>query len=149
MAVEILIATSISTASVLAGTAVAQKSIIVSRQAVHALQAAYLLEEGAEAIRILRDDTWQTFIDAYYNAPYGLAFASGVWSLSGSSSDIGIFKREVTFYTVERDVITGDIISTGGASNTETVLVTVEVTWYEGGNTITKTLSFYLSNIFS
>ena len=115
----------------------------------HSLQATYLLEEGAEVMRVLRDDAWQTFIDADYNTPYGLAFASGVWSLSGSSSDIGIFTRKVTFYTVERDVATGDIISTGGTSNTETVLVTVEVTWYEGTQLITKNLSFYLNNIFS
>ena len=147
MVVEVLIATSIIAASVLAATAVAQKSINVSRQALHSLQASFLLEEGAEVMRILRDNSWSTFVDANYGTPYGLVFSSSQWTLSGSSSTTGIFTRRITFYTVERDAVTGDIISTGGLSNTDTVLLVIEVTWNEGGQSITKNLSLYLNDI--
>src|SRR3989344_1744694 len=58
MMVEVLIVSSIITVSILAAMAVSQKSIFVSRQAFHASQAAFLLEEGAEAVRILRDNAW-------------------------------------------------------------------------------------------
>ena len=50
MMVEILIVISIIVVSVLAALAVAQKSIYLSRQSLHQSQAAFLLEEGAEAV---------------------------------------------------------------------------------------------------
>ena len=56
--VEVLVAISIIAVSILAATMVAQKSIYVSRQAFHATQTAFLLEEGAETVRILRDNAW-------------------------------------------------------------------------------------------
>jgi len=129
MIVEVLVAASIITASVLAALAVAQKSIYVSRQAFHSSQAAFLLEEGAENARIARDNAWN--------------------NLSGlnSSEQIGIFTRTVRAAVAYRDG-NGNLSETGTAED-RTKLINVTVSWQEGGQTIIKSLSFYLSDIFS
>jgi len=131
MAVEILVAASIITISVLAATAVAQKSIYVSRQAFHATQAAFLLEEGAENARITRDNAW--------------ANVTGL----NSSEQIGIFTRTVVASNVNRDNTTKDIVENGGTLDNGTKLITVNVSWVEGGVIVAKTLKFYITNIFS
>ncbi len=130
MAVEILVAVSIIAVSVLAAMAVAQKAVSVSRQAFHATQAGFLLEEGAENTRIMRDDSW------------------GSVTTLNSSEQIGIFTRTIVASSVNRDNTTKDISSTG-TNDPETKLITVTVSWLEGGVTINKTLQFYIMDIFS
>ncbi|MFA6177807.1 MAG: hypothetical protein WC694_02860 [Candidatus Paceibacterota bacterium] len=130
MVVEVLIAASIITVSVLAAMTVAQKSIFVSRQALHVTQASFLLEEGAENARIARDNAW-----------------SNVASIN-SSEQIGIFTRTVVASNTNRDNTTKDIVSVGGVLDPGTKLITVTVFWQEGGQTITKSLQFFISDIF-
>ncbi|MFA6301024.1 MAG: hypothetical protein WC609_01595 [Candidatus Paceibacterota bacterium] len=129
MVVEILVATSIITVSILAAMTVAQKAIYVSRQALHATQASFLLEEGAEEARIARDNAW-----------------SGVVALNTSES-IGIFTRTVVASSVTRNVVSGDIGP--GDADAGTKLITVTVSWPEGGIIINKILQFYITDIFS
>lgn len=129
MIVEVLVAASIITASVLAALAVAQKSIYISRQAFHSSQAAFLLEEGGENARIARDNAWNNL------------------SSLNTSEQIGIFTRTVGVAAVYRDG--NGNLSEEGMSEDGTKLITVNVSWQEGGAMITKTLSFYLSDIFS
>ena len=130
MTIEVLVAVSIITVSILAASAVAQKSIYISRLAFHSTQAAFLLEEGAENARITRDDAW-----------------SNASSLN-STEQIGIFTRTVVASGVNRDNTTKDIAATGN-DDPGTKLITVTLSWSEGGETISKTLKFYLSDIFS
>jgi Tfp pilus assembly protein PilV len=129
MIIEVLVAVSIMTASILAAMAVAQKSVYVSRQTLHTVQAAFLLEEGAENARIARDNAW-----------------SNVATLN-TSEQIGIFTRTVVASGVNRDSTTSDI-SASGTDDPNTKLITVTVSWPEGGSTVTKTLQFYIMNIF-
>ncbi|KKR62806.1 hypothetical protein A2643_00560 [Candidatus Nomurabacteria bacterium RIFCSPHIGHO2_01_FULL_39_220] len=131
MVIEVLIASSIITVSILAAMAVAQKSVYVSRQAFHVSQAAFLLEEGAENARIARDNAW-----------------SNVTALN-SSETVGIFTRTAVASSVNRDNATKDIVTSGGTSDAGTKLITVTVSWKEGGTTVTKTLQFYLTDVFS
>ncbi|MCC7160641.1 hypothetical protein IT399_02900 [Candidatus Nomurabacteria bacterium] len=131
MAVEVLVAVSIIAVSVLATTAVSQKAIYVSRQAFHASQASFVLEEGAENVRIARDNAWVNVV-----------------SLNNTSEQVGIFTRTTTVASVNRDNTTKDI-SVSGTDDPDTKLVTITVSWSEGGTTLTKTLQFYIMNIFS
>lgn len=130
MVVEVLVAVSIIAVSILAATLVAQKSVSVSRQASHTTQAAFLLEEGAENTRIARDNAW-----------------SNVVALN-TLEQIGIFTRTTVASNVNRDNTTKDI-SVTGTDDSGTKLVTVTVSWPEGGVIISKTLQFYIMNIFS
>ncbi len=130
MVVEILVATSIITVSILVAMAVAQKSVYVARQAFHATRAAFLLEEGAENARIARDNAWSNV------------------SVLNSSEQIGIFTRTIVASSVNRDNTTKDI-SSAGTNDPGTKLMTVTVSWPEGGMTVSKILKFYIMDIFS
>jgi len=127
--IEIVIATSIISVSVLAAMNVAQRAIMISYRALHTSQAAFLLEEGAENTRIARDNAWNNIVSL------------------NSSEQIGSFTRTIVASNVNRDAITGDIGS--GIDDPGTKLITVTVSWYQGGILIAKTLGFYINNIFS
>ena len=148
MVIEMLVAISIITVSILATTAVAQKSVYISRQSFHATQAAFLLEEGAEAVRIVRDNGWNNISSLTPNISYYPTFLDDTWTLSTTVNTVGIFTRTVTIANVNRDDTTEDIASVG-TDDPGTKLITVTVSWLEGGVTIIKTLEFYLADIFS
>lgn len=146
--VEILIATSIIAVSVLAAMAVTQKAVQVARQTLHTAQASFLLEEGAEVVKILRDNNWTNISALTLNTEYYPVFTGGTWTLSGTPQTIGIFTRTVEVSSVLRDNTTKDI-SESGTADPQTMLVTVTVSWQEGGTVVSKSLSFYLADIFS
>lgn len=148
--VEVLVAVSIITVSILAAMLVTQKSVAVSRQSFHATQAAYLLEEGAEAVRILRDNAWTNISGLTAGTTYYPKFSGGTWTLSTTSSDgsVDIFTRTVSIAAVNRDNTTKDI-SGAGTNDPNTKLFTVTVSWTENGATSTKTLQLYIINLFS
>ncbi len=145
--VEVLVATSIIVVAVLAFLAIVQKASVVSRQALHITQAGFLLEEGAEAVRILRDNAWSNISALTLNANYYPTFSGGTWILSATPNTVGIFTRTVTLSSVKRDATTRDISSTG-VDEPLNKLVAVTVSWTEGGTTASKTLSFYITDIF-
>ena len=146
MVVEVLVAISIITVSILSAMAVAQKSIYVSRQALHATQASFLLEEGAEVTRLLRDNGWSNITGLVSGKNYYPAFIAGTWVLSPDENLVGNFTRTVMIENVSRDNTTNDI-STTGINDVGTKLVTVTVSWPEGGAAISKNLQFYLMDI--
>ncbi len=148
--VEVLVAVSIIAGSILVAMAVTQKAVYLGRQATHANQAAFLLEEGAEAVRILRDNNWTNISGLIAGTNYYLKFVGGTWTLTTIASDgvVGIFTRKVVLSNVNRDNATKDI-SAVGTNDPSTKLVTVTVSWNEGGTTVTRTLPFYMIDIFS
>ena len=146
--VEIMVAISIITVSMLAMMIVAQKSIYVSSDALHSTQAGFLLEEGAEAVRILRDNAWSNISGLTAGTTYYPTFASNTWNLSTTPNTVGIFTRTVVLSNVDRDNTTQDISSVG-TNDPGTKLVTVTLSWQESGGTITKTIQFYITDIFS
>jgi Tfp pilus assembly protein PilV len=148
MMVEVVVVVSIITVSVLAFMAVAQKSIYLARQSTHTAQAGFLLEEGAEAVRILRDNAWSNISGLTVGTNYYPTFSGNSWTLSTTPNTVGIFTRTVTVANVNRDNSTQDISSTG-SDDPSTKLVVVTVSWLEGGTTVVKTLSFYVMDIFS
>lgn len=150
MTIEVLIVAAIITVSTLAAMMVTQKSVSVSRQAFHVTQASFLLEEGAEAVRILRDNAWTNISGLTAGTNYYLKFSGGTWITSSTASDgvIGIFTRTVGMSNVNRDGITKDI-ATVGTNDVGTKLITVTVLWNEGGTALSKTLLFYIMDIFS
>ena len=147
MMVEVLVVASIITISMLAVMTVAQKSIQVSRQALRSVQAASLLEEGAEAVRINWDNSWDNISALLSATNYYPLFSGGTWTLSATPQTIGIFTRTVTAASVNRDDSTSDI-SESGSDDPGTKLITVTVTWPERGQTLSKSLPFYITDIF-
>ena len=146
--VEVMVAVSIITVAILSAMAVSEKAVQISRQAFHAEQAAFLLEEGAEAVRILRDNDWINISALAAGGDYFPVFSGGTWTLSGTPATVGIFTRTVSVEDVKRDAATGDIDNVGD-NDPGSQLVTVSVSWQEGGTMITKILQFYIFDIFS
>jgi type II secretory pathway pseudopilin PulG len=148
MMVEILVATAILVIFVLVATAVAEKSIRVARRALYSTQSSFLLEEGAEAVRILRDNSWDINIATLSSGvDYYPLFSGGTWTLSASPQTVGVFARKVALTDTFRHPTTG-VIAESGNPDPGTKLITVSVSWLDGGVTVSKSLPFYIMDIF-
>ena len=101
--IEVLVATSIITVSILVAMAVAEKSVYVSRQAFHTSQAAFLLEEGAETVRIFRDNGWSNISGLTVSTNYYPAFSGNTGVLSTTSNPIAYWNFNETSGTTATD----------------------------------------------
>jgi len=111
------------------------------------LTASSLLEEGIEAVKFLRDDSWTDNIATLTSGTsYYLAYSSG-WSLTTTPSTSGIFSRTIVVSDVYRDG-SDDIVELGGVLDPGTKLVTVEVSWQSRNGSSTRNLKTYITNLF-
>ncbi|MFH1711947.1 MAG: hypothetical protein ABH846_01795, partial [Patescibacteria group bacterium] len=102
-------------------------------------EATYLVNEGLDATRSIRDNKWLDLT----NGTHGLQTTSGYWEFSGTSETIGDYTRTVTVETVDRD--TGFSIISSGTRDPRTKKVTVEVSWdLTTGDTKTMNAVAYL-----
>lgn len=114
------------------------------------VQSTYLLEEGLEAMTLMRDDSWTTHIAPLTaSTSYPLYFSGTAWSIGTTTEYIdGVFFRTVAVYNVVRESGTDKIGATGTA-DVNTKKVTVTVAYRESEGTTTESLSKYLLNIYS
>jgi len=146
--VEVLVACVIISTTILALMSATSKSIELSNKALRQVQANMLLEEGAEAVKSVRDNSWTGISSLSVNTNYYLAFSGNVWNLStnqGTAID-GIFTRKVVFASVYRNA--NYDIAQSGTLDPDTEKVTVTVSWRSPSGASTKDLSFYVVNIF-
>jgi Tfp pilus assembly protein PilV len=148
--VEILVACSIITASILAFMLIAQKGLQLSRVGLSSTQAAFLLEEGVEATKSIRDDAWANITALTPGTTYYLSYntSTNKWLLSTTPSVIdSTFTRTVVLADVSRDA--NDDIAATGTNDALTKKVTVTVS-FPGANaaTISKSISLYITKIF-
>lgn len=111
-------------------------------------QASFLAEEGIEAVKFMRDYSWdQKIAPLSSGIDYTLTFSGTDWGVTTGPIFIeNKFDRRVTFSEVYRD-ITGNIVSSGNLDpNTKKVLVTVS--WLKDNATTTRQITTYVSNIF-
>ena len=113
-----------------------------------AIRAAYLLEEGLEATRIIRDGGFQTNIASLtLGSDYYLSFSGSAWSVNQSTPEyIDGVLRKVVFDAVYRDG--NSDITPSGTLDTGTKKVTVTVSYPSGTGTTTKSLATYLTDLF-
>ena len=118
------------------------------------IQATYLLEEGIESMRLLRDQSWDNNIASLSpGVDYHLVFntTTSKWSTTGSNVSLidDQFDRVIVADEVFRDVGHNivDAGVSGAALDASTTLITAKVSWFDGSTT-TKTLSAYLTNVF-
>lgn len=146
--VEVVIAATIISVALVASAAVAQQSINVSRLALKEARAAFLLEETAEAVRIIRDNAWTNISNLSTGTNYYLSYSGGTWNATTTPVAVDTFSRWFTLSPVYRD--NTDDIAQSGTLDTDTKLVTASVSWPTGsGTTATKTMSVYIANIFN
>lgn len=116
-----------------------------------ALKGLFLLEEGLEAVRSVRDRGWQTDITPLpLNTAHYLTFSGSQWTLATTPAPYvdGTYDRSVILAPVSRDG-DGRIVSSGGTPDDGTRQVTVNISWWSGNATTTKTASLYITDLFT
>lgn len=158
--IEVLVACAIISISMFALMQTSQKGIQLSSFALKKSQASFLLEEGAEAVKSIRDNNWTTISNLSLSPTrYHLFFNNGLsaWVLDTSSTSLvgsttvyplNGFDRTVTISSVGRDS-NDDILESGGTIDPRTKKVTIEVSWSSSGVANSKNLSFYITDIFN
>jgi len=108
------------------------------------IKGVFLLEEGLEAVRSIRDFGWSTEITPLaLGTPYELVWSSGRWVLDSGPHPVDDFTRGIVFSAVNRDT-EGHIVESGGTDDPNTREVTVTIT----RNGDTRTVSMYITNVF-
>ena len=124
--------------------------LINSLQGVHSVKALFLAEEGLEAARLLRDESWSTKIAPLTSGTkYWPVFSTttGKWQLSGSEVFVdGTFERTLEVASVYRDA--NSDLADSGTLDPNAKKVTASVSWRRGQATTTKTITTYLTNLF-
>ncbi len=146
--VEVLVASSIILAAVVTLLSVHNLFLRSAFTSANAMKAAYLAEEAVEALRYMRDQSWDENIGSLsIGVPYGIVFSNNSWQATTTAFWLENFERVVTLGTVYRNA-SGDIVLSGGVIDPGTVSVISTVSWWNGAATTTKSLSTYLSNFY-
>lgn len=143
--IEIVVGVSILAVSLVGIGTVAQRSLMLSRQALQETQANFLLEEGSEVVRFFRDTSWTNISNLSTTTTYYLTYGSA-WATTTTPNKIdGIFTRSVTVTDVKRDV--NDDIASSGTYDAGTKKINIALSWLNGIAVSNKTVQFYLTDI--
>ncbi len=111
------------------------------------IKVSFLLEEGVEAVKTMRDLGWTNISGLTANQPYYLTFTGGRWSTTTTATRIdNVYYRSFVVQNVNR-ASDDDITTTGGSSDAGTRKLTVTVSWPDRGATTTRSISTYIANI--
>lgn len=113
------------------------------------VEASLLLEEGVEAIRFIRDRGWSSYISPLSVAtPYSLYFDGSVWMSTTTNKYVDeTFSRTFIINDVYRG--SNDQIAQSGTLDPGTMKATVSVSYPTILGTTTKSMSFYIANLFN
>jgi hypothetical protein len=148
--VEVLVASSIIIIFFIALVGIYNTYLKISRTNIYSIKAGYLAEEGIEAIKSLRDISWNNNIAPLStNSDLYLTFSGGRWVSTTTNTYIdGGFERKINISEVNRDPSNGDIVSSGGTLDSGTRLVTVTVSWLYKNSTSTRVMATYITNLY-
>lgn len=151
MLVEIIIASAMITMVLLSVELYYKKVLDVSEDTTRHIQSGFLLEEGIEAIKQMRDQSWSGKIATLgTTTTYQLSWSGTVWRATTTSQRIeNIFIRTFTIADVRRDA--SDNIAPSGTYDPGTKKVSMSVAWRrKGGNaTTTESAETYIANLFT
>ncbi len=147
--IEVVIATSIIVAAFLSLVSIYNTYLSRTKTNIQNLKAVYLAEEGVEAVKFLRDQSWTTnIVPLSTNTNYYFDFSGGDFKSTTTNQFIdGLYERKFVLQNVNRD-INDDIVTSGGTTDSGTRLLTVSISWAYKGATTTKSISTYITNIF-
>lgn len=145
--IEMIIATAILLVVIASIFALYNRMIVVSHNTVQKTQAHFLVEEGLEAMRTIRDTSFDSFFALLRDTDYGLAFDGTNWATTTPGTLVdGVFDRRVVVSDVYRDAI--GHIALSGTLDDGTVQVSVAVSWNNAGEVFTEESSAYFSRLY-
>src|SRR3989338_2806173 len=132
--------------SLMLATQLSQKIV---GESVRNIQASFLLEEGADAVKIFRDTSWSSGIGSLATGTdYYFSYNGTAWISANSNVYVDeVFERKFVLNNVYRDA--NDDIAPSGTLDNGTKKATVSVSWRGRTGTTTKSASFYLTDLFS
>ena len=144
---EAVVAVGIIASFVVAVTGVNTLYISMAFENKNPFIASVMAEEGLEAVRFMRDQSWDNNIALVpLDVPFYLVFNNG-WFLDAVPPSPDVFTRTVTFSAANRDPL-DNIVAIGGTPDPDTRLVTISVSWQGKNGIITKNVKTYITDIF-
>ena len=146
--IEVVFGSAIISLTLFGILSVAKNSLRVTDYALRSAQSGYLILEGAEAVRAMRDVNWINISGLTTATTYYLTFSTETNRFATTSVNTlvdGIFERSFTLADVFRNG--SDDIASSGTNDPGTKKITVNVSWFNRNSTTTKTVDFYLTNI--
>ncbi len=117
------------------------------------LKSIFLLQEGVEAVTLLRDDAWSNLSSLPAGTPYYLSWNGTKWVSTTTPELIdAVFTRTITLDSVYRKTAGNDIVEVS-APDTKTLdpnarKLTVRVVWGTASTTQSRQVVTYLTNLF-
>lgn len=143
--IEVVVAVSVIAVVLILLLGSIQNTVAVSKRSLEQVQSAYLLEEGAEAIKVIRDNQWSNISGLTSGVQYYLFYNGTTWVTTTTPNIIDQFTRTVTVVPVYRDAT--DDIASSGTLDAGTRRVTVTVSWTAPRGVQNKTMALYVANI--
>ena len=141
---EIIISVALVSVSLFSLAAVGRLAFRATSESLVNIRAAFLAEEGIEALRSIRDDNWPNISSLIPDQPYHLSFSGGIWKATTPPQLIdGEFTRTFIMQPVYRDA--GGNIASSGDPDPEARRVVLDVA--RGADKKTELVS-YLVNLF-
>jgi Tfp pilus assembly protein PilE len=145
--VEIIIGSAIIAVAIIAASESFSKYVQYALSSQRNVQVAYLLEEGIETMKYMRDKGWANNISKLSTTTtYYLRWTGSDWATSTTEQYVdGQFLRSVTISDVKRNG--SDQISSSGTYDPNTKIITASVAYSQDFATTTKSLSSYITNL--
>lgn len=150
--IEILIGAAVLSIALLGISSFFQTAFLTSRVTRAQIQSGYLLEEGVEALKLMRDNGYASTIGklSTTTSTYLTWNATTTkWATTTTNTLIdGKYERKIISADVKRDA-TNDIAAVG-TYDSNVKLVTVTVSWKDTrGATSTRSIPTYIFNLFN
>jgi type II secretory pathway pseudopilin PulG len=144
--IEVVIAVALAGGVLITVLSLVQDTVEVSQRSLEKTQAAYLLDEGIEGVKSIRDDAWTTITGLSSGTPYYLLWNGTKWTLTTTAQTVGGFTRTIVFEDVYRDG-NDDIVSSGGTLDIGTRKGTVTLSWDPPSGAQSESIVFYIGDI--
>lgn len=152
--IEIILASSMLSMFMVSIAVYYKKILDISEDTTRYIQSGFLLEEGVEAVKLIRDASWSTGIAPLSTTTtYYLYWTGTTWTATTTSSIIeNVFWRTFTVGDVYRDALDNIVADPAlGTFGTSSKKITFRVAWQGRGTraTTTKIAETYIMNLFS
>ena len=148
--VEILVASAIIGIMVFSLAQVGALSFRLTNNASNRIEAAFLLNEGIEAVRFLRDESWGGNLELLtLDSDYFLVFDGSNYTFQTSAPPLTNekFQRVLRFSEVLRNG--QDDIDQVGTADPRTRKVAIEIEWSDRETALTESVEFYITDLFN
>lgn len=148
--IEIIVGLAVVATALLFLGNIAQYSLRLVETSTMRLQATFLLSEGVEAVKTMRDLGWTANINTLaLNTDRYLEFSTNQWKATTTPETIdGVFSRKFVIASIQRNS-SDDIVSSGGTVDPNTKKITVTVSWNQGNRPFSESISTYITNLFN